>query len=397
MKRNILLLLFFTFSQLNTSPFNVSLNKYITTVEDEEYRIKIVDENGNPVSNAKLSYAIWDEYGVINKGSIYSNTEAIVIVSLTKLNMEVKNTFLFYEVDIEGYCPKEGRINYDDPKSARSKDEYYFKINIISNDKAKYSFTIKILDRNRNPISDVNFTFEKRSFYDERNETLVTDLNGEFNDYVLICGKKKSSRELEFTIRKDGFYNKEEKIRIKSEEKNYFEFVMNAPNDFLTSSLLESNKYNKLVNSILSFIDLLQLESLLSDSYVEFNSIDLIDFKEKKYLSVAFRSVNEYNSIKLDKYDIAIICFDDIIRKILSSLNDNLGSSKEFYGYELTVKTKSRNFVKEVDLGKELEYKFYIPRKSVVAYKNLDIVGQALVDQSIILFNGERIGLKLQR
>ena len=59
------------------------------------------------------------------------------------------------------------------------------------------------------------FTFEKRSFYDERNEILVTDLNGEFNDYVLICGKKKSSRELEFTIRKDGFYNKEEKIRVK--------------------------------------------------------------------------------------------------------------------------------------------------------------------------------------
>jgi len=85
-----------------------------------------------------------------------------------------------------------------------------------------------------------------------------------------------------------------------------------------------------------------------------------------------------------------------MIRKVLSPLNEYLGSSNLFYGYDLTVVGHTKSFAEEYATAKSIEYRFMIPESVVRKYKNKDISGQKVLDESVILMDDERIELKLQ-
>ncbi|MDP1816779.1 MAG: hypothetical protein Q8K92_20160, partial [Leadbetterella sp.] len=114
------------------------------------------------------------------------------------------------------------------------------------------------------------------------------------------------------------------------------------------------------------------------------------------YLQFKFANINVYNSLKLNKYDIGKTLFDDVIRKILSPFNEYIGNSNLFYGYDITVVGHTKSFAEEYATSKAVEYRFLMPEGVVRKYKNKDISGQQVLDQSVILMDDERIELKLQ-
>ena len=80
----------------------------------------------------------------------------------------------------------------------------------------------------------------------------------------------------------------------------------------------------------------------------------------------------------------------------MNPLNEYVGSSDLFYGYDLTVIGYTKSFIEENATEKPIEYRFLIPAKVVTQYKNNDISGQQVLDTSVILMDDERIELKLQ-
>ena len=152
----------------------------------------------------------------------------------------------------------------------------------------------------------------------------------------------------------------------------------------------------KLKSRILSFIDLIILQGRVTESLLEMHSINLAGFKGNSYLQFKFTNVNVYNSLKLDKYDIGKRLFDEVIRKVLTPLNEHIGNSKLFYGYDLTLVGNTKSFTEDYATPKQIEYRFLIPGKTVSLYKDKEITGQQVLDSSVILMDDERIELKLQ-
>lgn len=152
----------------------------------------------------------------------------------------------------------------------------------------------------------------------------------------------------------------------------------------------------RLKQKIIAFIDLIRVHGMLADAYLQYRSVNITDFKNKKYIGFKFDNSIVYNSLKFNKYDIAKNIYDDVIRKILTPLNNNISDPKRFYGYDITVIGHTRSFADDNAQSKPLEYRFYIPESAVRSYKDKDLSGQQLIDKSIILLDDERIDLKLQ-
>jgi hypothetical protein len=208
------------------------------------------------------------------------------------------------------------------------------------------------------------------------------------------------SSEIEYEVSKEGYYKRSGTLTmfLDHSDKNlkYDDITLIRPTDYINPVFLSSIKDEVITSKILGFLDVLLIRSLLSESYLETHSINLGTFKEHTYLSFKFINSNTYNSLKLSKYDIAKTLFDEVIRKVLNPLNDNLGDSKEFYGYDLTVIGHTKSFLDKYANSQSISYRFLIPTEIVKKYKSKDISGQQVLDSSIILMDDERIDLKLQ-
>jgi len=172
--------------------------------------------------------------------------------------------------------------------------------------------------------------------------------------------------------------------------------VLHKPLDYFSAEFLLLEKDEKLKRKVITFIDSIRIQGYLSDVYLKYKSINTTEFKGKKYLKFDFDSSVTYNSLKLNKYDIAKNLFDDVIRKILNPLNDNISDPKRFYGYDISVIGHTKSFAEKHDSSKPITYRFYLPENAVKSYKDKDISGQQLIDKSVILMDDERIDLKLQ-
>ena len=168
------------------------------------------------------------------------------------------------------------------------------------------------------------------------------------------------------------------------------------PADYLKRSFANSKQGVALKNNILKFIDLIRIQSLLSDAVLEYQTIELVDFKGKKYLRIQLSSTNTYNSLKLNNYEIGKRLFDEVIRKVLTPLNTFISDPKLFFGYDLSILVHTKDFSQEYAIPHTLEYRFLLPQVNVKSYKNKDISGQQLLNKSIILLDDERIDMTLQ-
>lgn len=291
-----------------------------------------------------------------------------------------------YVIEIPEHYYYKGRVSnyYDDPLTEKK---------IVLSPKW-YKLTITDIDGL--PIQNAKIEYKMKSNSKTvKEKTILTDDNGLLTDLTYVNTEKGylDIYSLDYKISKDGFYSKSGTLS----SSNLSETVnLIKPIDYLNKEFVISSKGDKLKSNIIKFIDLILLQSLLSESYLELQSINLVPFKEKNYLTFKFINTNSYNSLKLNKYDIAKLLFDEVIRKILNPLNDYLGESKEFYGYDLVVIGHTKSFADKYASNQKINYRFLIPNDIVKKYKNKDITGQQVIDASVILMDDERIDLKLQ-
>lgn len=283
----------------------------------------------------------------------------------------------------------------------------------IENEKPKtpiyYRYELSIVDINNNPLEGVNVEFDIKIFDQVvRSGSYITKADGIVKESEL---RKEVDRythsmlgtEFLFKAKKRGYYTKNESISCTYGESYWAKdtilkkkTMLIKPIDYFDKTFALSVSDANLKKRILNFIDLIILKSFIVDSALEMQSINLVSFKSKKYLQFKLTNMNDYNSLKMNKYDIGKQLYDDVVRKILSPLNEYIGGSNMFYGYDLIVIGHTKNFAEKTSTAKSIEYRFLIPESIVRKYKNKDISGQQVLDASIILMDDERIELKLQ-
>jgi hypothetical protein len=269
---------------------------------------------------------------------------------------------------------------------------------------ATHKYELIVRDINGQPIegAEIDYTIE-RDHYQADKGKFITKSDGKMVVDVSktdrpILNEVKFSSELKYKITKEGYYiNSGTKYAVYDSDKTITtSATLLKPTDYITPAFLSSPKGSELKANILTFIDLIRLQSLLADADLKPQTINLVTFKEKNYLQFTFVSSNTYNSLKLNKYDIGKRLFDDVVRKVLNPLNEHISNPKMFYGYDLKVIGYTKNFADKYSAGTPIEYRFMMPEEIVRKYKNKDISGQQVLDSSVILMDDERIELKLQ-
>lgn len=267
-----------------------------------------------------------------------------------------------------------------------------------------HNYDFNVIDIDGNPISGakINYNVKERN-NDIDSGTKLTNKNGKLE--VNVVASPDPSMEyvgsygtsINYIIDKDGYYGyKGNSSSFASNNSNIdIKAELVKPVDYFSKKFLEGNSDEKLKNNIIQLLDLIKLRGLLANAILKYRSISIIKFKHKKYVSIGFDSINVYNSIKLDRYDIGKELFDKVVRKILNPLNKYVNDSK-FYGYKIHISGFYKNFANEYENNKALEFEFFMPKSVVREYKDLDISGQELLNKSIVLMDGERVELKLQ-
>lgn len=273
-----------------------------------------------------------------------------------------------------------------------------------------HKYELSVVDVDGNPLEGVTIEYTlkdvdrivKSSTYTTTSDGLLREsLNVTPDPAYRYLTSYKS--KFEFKASKDGYYSKSGSISSKYGSEYYSgepvekdKITLIRPVDYFNKEFVSTISGVKLKTRILSFIDLIILQGLVSESVLETHSINLDSFKSNNYLQFKFTNVNVYNSLKLDKYDIGKRLFDEVVRKVLSPLNEYIADSDLFYGYDLTVVGYTKSFADEYAAAEPIEYRFMIPESIVRHYKNKDMTGQQVLDASVILMDDERIELKLQ-
>lgn len=274
----------------------------------------------------------------------------------------------------------------------------------------QHQYELSVVDVDGNPLQGVKIEYtlkdrdnilESSSYETVSDGFLRKSLNATADPRYSYLKTYKS--EFDFKATKDGYYPKSGTMSSNYGEKYSYgkpveinKIKLIRPIDYFNKQFASTLSDVKLKSRILSFIDLIILQGLVTESVLETQSVNLVPFKGNDYLQFKFTNVNVYNSLKLDKYDIGKRLFDEVVRKVLTPLNEHVAESNLFYGYDLTIVGHTKSFAEEYATAKPIEYRFMIPEKTVRQYKNKDISGQQVLDASVILMDDERIDLKLQ-
>jgi hypothetical protein len=265
----------------------------------------------------------------------------------------------------------------------------------------KYEISVKDIDGQSIEGAEIDYTLKKDHLFSAKGK-FITKSDGKMvvaadKVAIPILSEVTFSSDLEYKITKEGYYiNSGTEYAYASNKTIAASVVLLKPTDYITPAFLSSPKGSELKANILTFIDLIRLQSLLADADLKPQTINLVAFKGKDYLQFTFVSSNIYNSLKLNKYDIGKKLFDDVVRKVLNPLNEYISNPKMFYGYDLKVIGHTKSFADKYAVGTPIEYRFMIPGDIVRKYKNKDISGQIVLDSSVILMDDDRIELKLQ-
>ncbi len=230
---------------------------------------------------------------------------------------------------------------------------------------------------------DMNVGFEMQ--LNENNYQETFNVNKEFS----INGGSQSG-DIEHNV-----HSLLQSIVVSIDEFVSLKLMFEEPIGYFKKDFVASKEGVELKSKVLNFIDELLVNSLLLKTNLERSSIDLIQFKNKNYLTFKFSKDVIYNTRQSDKYKVAKIQFDELIRKILSPLNSNISDPELFSGYNIVITTYIQDFLNKAETLKKMEYRFLIPQDIAKKYKDKDITGQELIDNSIILMNDERIKLEL--
>jgi len=285
-----------------------------------------------------------------------------------------------------------------------------------------HKYSIKIVDVEGKPVENANIEYQIKAEAaqnmltasvagTEVNKRIPTPKDSVVVDQIvapLYDGNLQSVNDyrssLSYRITKQGYYTQTGDLysrygsyRYESNPETVVKVVKLVRSiDYLSPEFTNSISDEILKEKILLFIDNIILKGLLANSILQLQSIQINDFKEKPYIHFSYSNVNVYNTVRMNKYDIAKDIFDEVIRKILTPMNNHIGASDLFYGYDIEIRVRSESFLDEYDSVKETTYRYLMPEETVRSYKNNDLSGQQLIDRSIVIMDDERIDLKLQ-
>lgn len=271
----------------------------------------------------------------------------------------------------------------------------------------KYEILVKDIDGRPLEGAKIDYTLSKGvggqdGTYKQGISTTLQD--GKITDSIYGLSKYDGS-QIKYAVSKDGYYTISGSsyitgVSVRDEliEKRAVNVTLNKATDYFAPLFLTANESIATKDKILTFIDLLLLQGIVSNANLSPRSINLGAFKDKKYLQFKLSSTTAYNTLRLNKYDVGKMLFDDVVRKMLNPLNEYI-SGPDFWGYDIAVIGYMKDFSdKYADYmrGDAIEYRFMMPQATVKKYKDKDISGQQLLDASIILIDDERVDLKLQ-
>ena len=276
-----------------------------------------------------------------------------------------------------------------------------------------HSYQVTVVDAAGNPFSGaaVKLTLEGNKNTVSQSSDCVTDGQGRCPLANFQVGRDASlSYSLPYSSRvnaegaKEGYYPAKatgssfygSSTGISKEQVQHIKLTMLRPMDYIDDNLANSAADRELRDRVLRFLELIRVQSVLVDADVMLKGIGTSEFKGRKYLRIKVNSTNVFNSLRLDKYAVGKRLFDDTVRKVLNPLNDVIAAPRAYHGYDLVVYGHSKSFTDKYAVADKLEFRFLMPEASVRKYKDKDISGQALLDQSVLLLDDERIDMKLQ-
>lgn len=230
--------------------------------------------------------------------------------------------------------------------------------------KIQHTYVLSVVDLDDNPLDGVTIEytitddngFRMEKISEEKvvkRDSFITTADGLLTESIYpmmterypmadsyVSRKYYTRTILEYEVSKEGFYPKNGRAyaiwdgEVRDSSSSLFEFLFSVEPTvhLLGNPTVETKKivlvrpidyFDKgfvsdieLKGKVIRFIDLIILESRLTKSPLKLSSIDIVTFKEKKYLQFEFNNLNVFNSLKLDKYDIGKKVFDEVIRKI---------------------------------------------------------------------------------
>jgi hypothetical protein len=95
------------------------------------------------------------------------------------------------------------------------------------------------------------------------------------------------------------------------------------------------------------------------------------------------------------RYKLAALAFDEHISPLIRRVLNYFPGSQNFDGFSFSTTVRPR-VRPGAPLAKALSVEFFFPLESLRRYESYDCTGQQLMNDGIVLINGERVQLDLQ-
>jgi hypothetical protein len=133
-------------------------------------------------------------------------------------------------------------------------------------------------------------------------------------------------------------------------------------------------------------------EGVTKFHFVEYDPPTFVVFRNQLALQMTLRNTLQFVPVKGSSHKRAAQTSDLFLAPQLRDLSDKISPDLEFQSFDFSVLNKISPGVK----GTSEAIEFICPQTVLRQFVNAEITKQQLLDQSVILVNGVRIGLNLQ-
>lgn len=124
--------------------------------------------------------------------------------------------------------------------------------------------------------------------------------------------------------------------------------------------------------------------------------IDFKNFKGQNYIEVKINYLVTYNTLKVSMYEAASMTFDEVVKKLAKRIVMDFKKQDSITGFIFNISYSDMDFLAKEETLRLVRNEFILPIEACQKYANLEITNQDLINQSIVLVDGERIALNLQ-
>jgi hypothetical protein len=273
-----------------------------------------------------------------------------------------------------------------------------------------HEYHIKVTDIEGVPLNDATITFTVKDnlvYSDWGNARSVTTSSGGQaridampaikgswdNAYSAIQGTVSRPGYLDTKLYESVLDNAKPLSRIK---RSFLELTLLQPQDYINTELLVQLSGPSRTSLLDTLVDIRAVGEHQQAAFdLKPRSINLVDFKGKRYLRIPLQGRATYNIPQLSQYQIGAVIFDNGIRQLLTALDQTSRSSLQSSGFNLSYLVDVEDYSNPTAIRTKKRYDFYLDREEVTRYKQQDISRQVLLNRSIVLIDGERVDIRL--